>query len=151
MPVCTTYPATPRIYGNPEYISYSPIIGWNAGANSIKIQSGDCYCSWQVNNEVVGAVMGFSPPSRPSYRYADLTHALIVISVNGAKAVQVMESGRYKTAVAPLSNGSTLRIQRLRDDVEYLINGVVIYTSDVLSMGTIRAGAVLYSSGDKII
>ena len=148
---CITTPAYPAVIGRPSYVAFTPILAWDAGANTINTEDGDCYFQWSVNNDIVGGVAGFSPPNRDSWRYGDLTHAFFIVSVNGARAIQVIENGQLKGSPLPCPAGAVLYIRRVRGVVEYFINSTRVYTSTTRSTGTIRGGSVLYASGDKII
>lgn len=147
---CNTVPAVIGVTAQPAYIETVAIDGWNAGANSIAICNGDCYFKWDVNDDIVGAVAGIGPVDRPSYNYAQLTHAFQILTLGGVRVYQVVELGAYRGELAEHFSGDDLYIRRVRGIVEYKVGGVVVYTSRTRSVGSIRAGGVLYLSGDLI-
>ena len=141
---CNTIPGVVGVEGQDAYIETVLIAGWNAGANSIDVQNGDCYFTWAVNDDIVGGVAGIGPVDRSPNNYAQLTHAIQIISANGTRVCQVVERGAYKGSLVPLGSGAALYIQRARGIVEYRVGGTRIYTSSTPSTGSIRAGGVLY-------
>lgn len=151
MPTCVTYPAEPARPYIPAHYDELPNPGWNAGANSVATQSGDCYLSWMVNADCAGAVTGFCAPNRPSYVYYDIQHGIYTTSTNGALVAQVVERGVTKGDLVGFDAADELYIRRFKDRVEYYVAGTRIYVSSVPSRGTIRAGTSLYLDHDEII
>lgn len=151
MPICTTYPAEPfRPYVAAHYEEL-PMAGWNAGANSAGIQSGDCYLSWKVTADCVGAVTGFCAPDRESYVYYDITHGIHTTSTNGVLVAQVVERGVLRGEIIGFAATDLLYIRRVSGRVEYYINTTRFYTSTVLSRNSIRAGTALFLANDEVI
>lgn len=146
--VCTTYPAqlhVPAVTHVPARVDVTPIHAWDAGANSVTSQSGDCECAFTMQL-VAGAVVGFTSIPETVPAVARMSHAL---SFSGRK-FQVMEAGAGRTNAHTFADGDSFQIRRHGGTVSYLHNGVVVYTSKVPSSGEIWVGCSLYSSGDYI-
>lgn len=124
----------------------SPVSAWDAGANSVQSEDGDCECVFTMQ-QVSGVYVGFTvfPESVPARER--LTHAF---SFSGRK-FQIMEAGTGRTSPAAFSDGDEFRIRRVGLTVTYLHNDSVIYTSKVPAYGVLQVGCALYASGDFIV
>lgn len=153
---CITVPGQPYIPGVPSYVEDLPVLGWNGGANSIAQHDGDCYFKFGVDATLVGVVAGLGPPNRNPSNFARLTHAFQLASVNGLLVWRIVEGGApVGNQVVQFDADDEFYIRRVRGIVQYFINSMdqagLKHTSQVRSEGLLRAGAVLYASGDKVI
>ncbi|TXH45761.1 MAG: hypothetical protein E6Q97_30860 [Desulfurellales bacterium] len=153
---CVTIPGQPYIPGVPSYVVNLVVLGWNGGANSIAQHGEDCYFKFSVDQALIGVVAGLGPPDRTPNNFARLTHAFQLVSANGVLVWQIVEGGAaVGSQVVQFNAGDEFFIRRVRGIVQYFINSMdqagLKYTSQIRSTGQIRAGAVLYASGDKVI
>ena len=154
---CTTYPGQPFIPSYPGGAVETPIIGWNAGATTARYRNGNCYLQFQVNAGMTGGLVGLSRyPRVESASPANLTHAFFIVWLGGLRVVQTSETGVVRGTPQTLAAGTLLRIQRMNNEVTYLIgpseSTLAVYRrSQILLRGPVCGGAVLYTSGDEVI
>lgn len=140
------FPAVPAVQGSAAQVHSTPILGWNGGARSIDILTGDCYASFTIDAHPVGVVCGFAP-NDTSTAFNEATHAFYA----HGSTIQVVESG---TVVATVSGASlidhpTLIIRRESGRVSYHV-GSWMYVSAVQSTGPVLLDATLYATGDTV-
>lgn len=145
---CVTYPAQPAVPpqpARPSVVRHYQVLAWNAGANSVVTQEGDCVCTFTMKR-VVGVVVGLTAQRENVTDYQRLTHALYFHSGR----FNVMERGTVKSDAFAYANGDEFKIQRVRNEVTYIHNGKRVYTSRLPSSGEVSVGCALYASGDAI-
>ena len=139
------YPAQPEVLGVAPVTTYTPIHGWNGGANSIAPLVGNGVFSFQVRDGAIGVVAGLSR-SNDSSLPSEQEHAWYI----HGEQVDVMESG-VVVASCPLPHTGSRRYQivRIGGTVNYSVDGWS-YTSAKKSTGTRVLDASLYASGDYV-
>lgn len=148
---CVDCDAVPFIPYIPPHFVFDPVLGWDAGANSILRRGGNVYVSFKAT--CFGAIaMGFSPLPRALVTSPiNLTHAWMITRVAGTPVASVIEGGVPVGDFAEaVTSASVLRIERWQGAVRYLIDDVEIYRSTVRSEGTLLVGCALYCSGDAV-
>lgn len=151
MPDCITTPHIDAVPATPGYVQESPNEGWNAGATSVAVRSGNCYFRFEVSDATTGVIAGFAPyPRSDSAAVANLSHAFQLLNVRGFRFAQVIESGVARGEVIELGGFGVFELQRVGPNVFYLIDGSIVYASGAPSVGALQAGAVMYLSGDEI-
>lgn len=133
---------SPAIPARTEYINN---FGWNAGARSLDPipDSGLFRCS--VPESPMGVQVGIlNAPF--NHEYSDLSHSLVV----RGNELEVVESGFSVFGPVALSGASEMEVSRISGVVTYRLNDVVIYQSEVPSVGTAYAAALLYSLDDFV-
>lgn len=147
---CTGQPYVPSV---PGYVATNAVTGWDTGANSVTVLANDLEWSHSIPEDVTGGITGLRQyDDRESRSPANITHGWWFARVGGALLAQPIESGR-RIGVEPIgvSGGAQLKVRRVRGVITYLI-GSEPYGPDspIPSAGPVVAGAVLFSSGDRI-
>lgn len=134
-------PGTPGTPSTPTDLN----IGWNAGARSINTLSGDGQHQFTVHAGAVGVVTGLAlSDSGSSYQSIDYA----IYCTNGQYCI--MEKGVELTALASFATTDVFTIRRQGTEVAYFKGSSLIYTSLVLSPGTLLADSSLYLGGDDV-
>lgn len=148
--VCTTYPEQPHVPAQAAYVETVPVAEWNAGANSLDTQDGDCQVTFNMGL-VVGVIVGLTTDTSNVADYTRLSHALYFHQdASGRPVFNVLESGRTARAAEAYSTSDTWAIRRVGTMVSYFRNGQRVMVSQVPSSGTLSVGTALYYSGDSI-
>ena len=141
--VCT--PGTPAVAAVAPSVTYTSVVGWNAGAHSTVQLQHDGYFEFQICDSPVGVVVGLAAddvstlPSEP-------THAVYARGTT----LDILESGvLVHTAPVPHDYDNVYRIQRVGLTVTYSGPGWS-YTSGTPSAGPRFLDAALYSTGDFV-
>jgi hypothetical protein len=145
---CTGQPAIPAI---PPHIVETPVIGWNAGAESIARHGGDCHVVWDVPVSA-GIVVGLrAPPRDEQTDPSNLTYAWYTTSLAGELFAQPMERGVLigEDAIS-ITSASQMEIRRVGGVVTYRIGTTEHYRSALPSFGPLLVGSCLFASGDTI-
>lgn len=152
-PICTHYPeqlAVPAVPAVPSRYDLINIFDWNAGANSIATQSGDCVVR-DTMNAVVGVVWGLATDRPDPTDFATIEHGLYFhVNGGGQPRVSVMESGRVLNDERTYAVGDEFEIRRNGTRVTYWHAGVQFYRSTVPSTGEVFVGSAMYATGDEI-
>lgn len=148
--VCTTYPEQAYVAGQAAYIETVPLAGWDAGANSVDTQAGDCEVAFGMGL-VVGVIVGLTTDLEDVADYTRLTHALYFHQDAGGHPVySVIESGQIVRAAESYALSDTWAIRRVGAAVSYFRNGLRVMVSRTPSSGELSVGSALYYSGDTI-
>lgn len=146
---CLVCPELPAVVGQAASYVEQPILGWNAGANSIDMLDGNVHAVFDVP-AVTGVVIGLKG-SRQQVTIPDLVaHGLYFSSAGTFHAVQVIEGGETKTGAAERALDDVFEIRRLNGVVTYWRNGALLYTSSKVSTGPVLINACMYSTGDAL-
>ena len=145
--VTTCYPAMPAVPGVEAAEPTDQYLGWNSGARSVGVATGDFEISCTFPPSPNGGVLfGIGPASGAVGSFSGIEHGLY----SAGSFVKFYESGveRFSfsatSAVAPL-----MRIRRIRGVVTALV-GNESYRSNSKSSGDKSAMAALYASGDYV-
>lgn len=148
--VCTTYPEQAYVAGQAAYAETAPLAGWNAGANSVDSQTGDCEVAFGMGL-VVGVIVGLTTDLEDVADYTRLTHALYFHQDTGGHPVySVIESGQIVRAAESYALSDTWAIRRVGATVSYFRNSLRVMVSQAPSSGELSVGSALYYSGDMI-
>lgn len=154
---CTTDPITQCVDcpeldptpGTPSYVERTPIPGWNAGANSIRVLDGDLHVVFSVP-EAAGIVIGFKPDRVRQIVPELISFGLYFQAAGGQRYVRVVEYGVPRTPARPYAPEDVFEIRRRRGAVTYHHGSTRLYTSGFTSGGMLLVNACLYLSGDTI-
>ena len=109
------------------------LIGISSGDNvvsiTVAVATGDAYASFQVSPTADNLVVGFSPDQAADVP-ADVQHGFLFD--NGT--VSLIESGTVVSIIGAFDGTEVFVIERHGGEVIYKIDGVVVYTSTVLSL-----------------
>lgn len=145
--VCPEIPAQPA---QPAQVITDPLLGWNAGANSITVLDGDLRVADTLDALPTGIVIGLKAsragPTAPEL----ITHGLYLYAAAGKCFVEVRESGLRVGTPQALAIGDTFEIRREAGRVSYWLAGVHWMHSARRSTGPVLVNACLYSAGDSL-
>ena len=145
---CSAVPSTPAV---PATYTDSPVVGWNAGANSILVLDGDLYTTFGLPTRVTGIVLGFKSVRTFQSEPTLVQFGLYLSNIGGNQYVNVSEYGVQLTAPLLCAATDSFTIRRIAGVITYLRNSTILYTSLVPSAGPLLVNACLYSSGDEIL
>ncbi|HRO59336.1 MAG TPA: hypothetical protein PK177_09260 [Burkholderiaceae bacterium] len=152
-PICTTYPAqvyVPAVPAVPSRWETSPIIGWDAGANSVVTHDSGCELKWNMQR-VVGAYIGLTEDREAVPEVDRLSHAIFFHQRSGTPLFRVVESGTARSNDVAYDVDDEFAIRRnFNGSVSYWRNGEKLQDSLALAGGELSAGCTLYASGDTV-
>lgn len=147
---CTVYPTCPAIASVPASIGRVPILGWNAGANSIDELNGNVHTVFTLPIADAGVVIGLRS-DRARQTLPDLIeHGLYFASLGGVSLVHVVERAVARTAPVPRGAEDTFEIRRVGTRVTYWHNKRLMHMSAARSTGAKIINTCLYASGDTV-
>ena len=147
-PVCVSYPAIPaqpEIPSSPARVETVPIREWDAGADSVVTQAGDCIVTFSMGM-VSGVVVGLEHID--SYTVGK-ERALYGLYFAG-RQFQVIESGITRTTPENFTSGDQFEILRYEGRIMYRHNGRLVFTSYTIDNEELQVCTSLYASGDYI-
>lgn len=152
---CLICPEVPPIAPTPTTYEHVPLLGWTAGANSIKQLDGNLQVQFSLPALVVGAVLGLRAGRQANTTPSLVEHGLYFQSKNGNDIWQVIELGVVKTAAATRAATDVFTIRRIGHMVQYFVQPqggamTLVYASTLPSRGVRLVNACLYASGDQI-
>lgn len=124
-------------------------LGWDAGARSVQTQSGDCVASFAPTPNSVGVIVGFNTINRDA-GVADIKYGIYFRKAAGVQLFSAIEAGAQVGASGTYTAADKFQITRNTSVVQYWKNGVVFYTSAVLSTGIVFLDTSLYAAGDGV-
>ena len=148
---CLVCPEVAAIAAVPARIERMPVVGWNAGANSIQIRDDShLHTVFTMPPGTAGAVVGLKGSRARQTLPVLVEHGWHFQSVGAANMAQVMEGGVTKTSLVARAADDQFEIRRIHGAVTYWKNGTLVYTSLVPSTGAKLVNACLYVSGDAV-
>lgn len=124
-------------YSNPAF---------DAGARTVAEFTGDGFFTFSVE-QATGIVCGLNTLDSG----AEETEILYGFYLESGR-VRIVERGVFKTAfVSYTPVTSVFRVERINGVVRYYKDGTLLYTSSVLSTGTVFLDCSLYAAGDTIL
>ena len=151
-PVCVTYPAIPyqpAVPAVPARYETRPVIGWDAGANSVVTHAGDCEVVWTMGL-VAGVYLGLTDDREAIASRARIAHGLFFFQRAGAPFFRIVEGGAARSGDIAYAPGDAFAVRRARGVVSYRHNGDALRTVEAAFTGTASVGCALYASGDSI-
>lgn len=139
------YPAVAGTPGTPGQVSREDRVGWNGGARSIDVLSGEGYVKFVINAKPTGVVAGLARNDSGGV-FGDVTHG---VYAHGS-LIDIVESGKVvaTTDVSPATK-PTIYIKREAGYVDYVVGGWR-YRSTARSEGSVFLDAALYTTGDSV-
>lgn len=148
-PVCVYVEPVAPVPSVPPRWEVSPIVGWDAGANSVQVIEGDCELAWTMEM-VVGAYVGLTEDREAVPAPERIAHGFMFHQRAGVPYFRVVEYGEARSNDMPYSPGDEFVVRRARDVVSYLHDGDVIHSSIAHFDGPASAACSLYASGDVV-
>lgn len=146
---CVVCPEIPAVPATPAQTIYSPRIGWDASAYSVRRLSGDVYTQFQLP-PCVGTVVGLGQ-ERVNSDPRNVPHGFYAYQNSGREVWVVAEHGVEKTApVVRVQDTDLFRIERRGSVIRYFHNNRQVYVSELPSEGTLVVVACLFASGDGV-
>ncbi|WP_439885651.1 hypothetical protein ACTACK_10585 [Pseudomonas syringae] len=145
IPIYVNVPAVAGVAGRDAQTITDSQIGWNGGAQSVKVVDGDFLLQATVRADSLGVIVGIQQPGLVSGSVNSLTHA---IRIAGRKP-STLESGEIKFSGADLSGDVLVQILRAGRQISYRV-GSIAYTSPVESIGPVVMASVIYAGGEFV-
>jgi RHS repeat-associated protein len=133
---------------NGNSLTKTAVTGWNAGATSVNqlAEGEDGWVEMTATENNTYRMFGLATENiNPHYSSIDYA-----IYPGATGLVYVYESGTQRGQFGPYFPGDKLKVERIGDKVNYIKNGVTLYTSLVLSNGLLVADVALYNTGCTI-
>lgn len=159
--VCTTetynmwVPAVPPIPAIPPrtYTVSVPVqgknIGWNAGARSSKVVTGDFAAEFKVKQATLGAMVGMNGPDAGAGLYPG--NNIDAAFLCQAGTARVYRSGSYVAPGGAYTDATVFRIERTGNTVVWKMDGSTVHTATIASLPAgMWLEASLYSADDEV-
>tara|TARA_R110000765_G_scaffold424064_1_gene533969 strand:+ start:11984 stop:18160 length:6177 start_codon:yes stop_codon:yes gene_type:complete len=118
--------------------------GWNSGFASANFIDGDGFVEWRVAGTGMAIMIGLSS-ANPNASYNTIEYALYQQHTDSS--IKIYENGTDMGIFGTYEIGDLLGVERVDDTINYLHNGVVIYTSTVNTVQPLQVDASLYHIG----
>ena len=120
--------------------------GWNTGARSIAVMTGDGEFTFSVGQSV-GIVCGLNYDDASAH-YREIKHGFFI----SERSARVIESGgTYSATKTNFAYGAVFKIKRVGWVVTYFIDDVIVYTSTIASTEPVFLDCSLYADGDSVV
>lgn len=148
---CLVCPEITPSPGSPGYVEQQPIIGWNAGANSIDQLDGSMHIVFGMPVNQRGVVVGFKSGRAHPTIVSQIEHGFYFQRSGAFDFVRIIENGLTMGTPMTYVATDTFEIRRVEGVVYYFHNDrtIPVYTSSVPSAGPKVVNACLYASGDS--
>lgn len=146
LPEVPASPPSAPTPGSEATTAFNFNFGWNSSAISTGLFSGDSSLDFFVNPASIGVVVGLNR-AREDDGYSTIDYAFKC--TNGSYVV--IENGVARTAAATFTSADEFSIQRLGDTIQFIVAGVLKFTSTAHYSGTLLADASLYAAGDEVL
>jgi hypothetical protein len=120
--------------------------GWNAGAVSVKTLSADGYVEFTTGETTTGKMAGLSN-GNTSTNYTDIDFAFYLMP---GGYVRIYEGGAFRGEFGTYVAGTTFRVQLVGTQIQYLIDGTLVYTSATAATLPLLLDTALYTAGATI-
>lgn len=149
--VLADFPGAPAVPGRPAEYRTNRHVGWNAGADSVKVHEGDCRVRFYHAIGVAGCV-GLTPArERDVGDFTTIEYGFYVdLDAAGATRACVVERGRRVSAYFPCNQDTKFVIAREGNLVRYEIDGAVVAESSRLSADPLMVGSSLLVADDGV-
>lgn len=148
---CPAVAAVPSVPAVPPTYRVDLHPGWNTGANSIATHSENLKTIFTPSLTSVEAVGLYSAPdgfARDVVDYKTLDFAFLMYP----SRYEIIERGVRVNRGGNGDSGSTVfEIHRVDGVVFYIVDGDVVYTSNMPSFGPLRVGTAIYSAPDGVL
>lgn len=146
---------SPPVPGTPANFNF----GWNAGARGTNARTADCQYTFDTlpsgshsidTTSIPSGVQGVASGLTTQWRgpgYSGINFCFVI--QNGT--ARVYELGIAKTSPTSVTDSSFFTIRRVGKEIAYFINNTCVYTSLVLSTGSLWVQSSLYSAGDMVV
>ena len=128
------------------------VVGWNAGANSVRELDGNVRLYVPAPSRAVGISVGL----KRGRQGVVVPEAILYgwrfsVTPTGMGVAYVVESGVRKSGFLPFTPGEAFEIIRYKGKVRYYKERDLVHTSAVVSFGFVLTNACLYASGDTLL
>lgn len=146
----------PAIAPRDPSVEEHPLLGWNAGADSINVLDGNVHTQFDIPVHAMGVVVGFKRDHRGVHRPELIDHALWFTSVAGSSIVYVAERGVRVSAPRSYGVDHRFAIERRGGVVRYLAlapgaaSWQLLHATESAITGPIGVSMCAYATGDAI-
>lgn len=147
VPIYTYHPAVVGIPGRDSATITDNQLGWNAGAQSADVLTGDFVVQCILQSESLGVLVGIQPAAGPSASFSGITHGVLIAQ---SQPPSVVESGVVRASGALGAGAIPVTIERISGLVRITAGGLLSYSSQTASFGDMRISAVLYAGSDYV-
>lgn len=147
---CLVCPAIPAAPAQPASVRVLPNLGWNAGANSVHVLSGDVSLKDALTEAPAGIVIGLKTSRLLQTEPTLIDHALYFYTVAGVVFVEIHELGVQVGQAVEYPLGTPFEIRRIGSTVLYFVGGLLLATAAAKSLLPVLVNTCLYSAGDLV-
>lgn len=144
--ICTE---CPEIAAVPPSVTEHPVLGWNAGANSIAELDGDLHVVFYPGTST-GVVLGFKRDRGFQTDPVRIEHGFWIAMAGVARLAYVAELGVRKSNPVQVAPTDRYEIVRRAGVVSYYRNNRHVYTSRSASYGPLIVNCCMYATGDSV-
>ena len=144
--ICTE---CPEIAPVPPSVTEHPVLGWNAGANSIAELDGDLHVVFYPGTST-GIVLGFKRDRAFQTEPQGVEWGFWIAMAGVTRLAYVTELGVRKTNAVAVSPDDKYEIARRNGVVSYYRNNRHVYTSRRASYGPLIVNCCMYATGDVV-
>lgn len=148
-PVCVYVEPVDPVPSVPSRWEVSPIVGWDAGANSVQVIEGDCEVVWTMM-AVAGVHVGLTGDRESVPDIERIEHGFMFHLRGGVPHFRVVEGGQARSGDLQYEPGDEFVIRRAGGTASYLHNGDVVRSTLARFDGPASVASALYASGDMI-
>lgn len=149
--VCQDQPFIPYV---PAHATITPLIGWNAGANSVEAKrySGGVIGTWNAPVGTAGTVVGLAAVPRLDVTdVQSITHGIYAFTVGGATLAQAVMAGVPKGSARQITSGDDiLSVRRYGGIVTMMLNDYELFSVADSFNGFTMLACTMFASGDII-
>ena len=152
VPAQPARPPRPPTPGSPDRSSYDFHLGWNAGAQSMRVlPSGWKGVTTFTITKPVGVVVGFAPaasvPTGTRTSFANIAFGVVV----GSGVIRIREGGATGRILANATGNDEIEAKVKGRVIEWSINGVMLHRGPFSLMSPFVLDAALYAGGDSVV
>jgi hypothetical protein len=146
---CVVCPARDAIQAEPLRDVREPLMGWNAGANSVAMFDGALRVRFDMPVGNVGVIIGLRSGRDAEDVPSLIEHGLYFYLDGSHEMVQLVERGIPVAPPIPRRELDTFEIQRAWGRIKYLRNDASWFDSQMPSAGPKLINCCLYATGDQ--
>jgi len=127
------------------------IDGWNAGASStnVLLANSDGYVEITVTESGYHRSIGLSMVDE-SPTPEDIDYRFYLLSSSTSENLLIYEKDKYIGEFGSYQVGDKLKINRVNNQIQYLKNGILLYTSIITSTSPLMMDVSLYETGSTL-
>lgn len=148
-PVCQYIEPVDPVAAVPSRVLVEPVVGWDAGANSVTTIAGDCEVVWTMEL-VAGAYVGLTEDREAVPAPDRIAHGFMFHQRAGVCFFRVVEYGVARSGDIQYFPGDEFAVRRARGFVYYRHNDEELRATEAQFDGEASVASALYASGDRV-